>query len=253
MSKIIPLLDCVESLGRDVTYYSVDVSRASIVRGLERLSPRYKHITLVGLWGTFDDVKEYLKHVDGPTFLACFGAEIANDPWKIALADLASWVSIMRPSDYFLLSADGTQDREKIWHAYHNNEGFFEKFVRMGITRTNEILGHDWFKDQDWALNGELRNNPLAHCFVFTALRDVICVEAGVSFPRGQRIESYNSHRYTPDRMRQMFRSCQLKEVGSWQAPVGEMSKSLTIQILEKTYSGTNDIDSGDYLLALQE
>lgn len=225
VKKITPLLDSIEALQCPVTYYSVDLSRASIIRGLKKLSCRYKYITLAGLWGTFDDARTYLEKVEGPRFLACLGAEIGNDPFENAVSDLSSWATIMRPNDRFLLGIDSNQDKAKIWKAYHDSEGVFDRFIRTGMAHTNAVFGHEWFKDEDWILDGEIRDDPLVHRFVFTALRDVSCADVGISFIQGDRVFCFESHRNTPAEMRKIFQACGLKEVDSWKSSDGDSCK----------------------------
>jgi uncharacterized SAM-dependent methyltransferase len=229
VTKIIPLLDCIEALQLPLTYYSLDLSQTSIARGLEKLVHRYKFIRLVGLWGTFDDAKIYLQKIEGPRFLVCLGAEIGNDPFKVAVSDLGSWASIMRPNDYFLLGIDSTQDKAKIWNAYHDSEGLFERFIRTGMAHTNAVLGHEWFKDGDWTLDGEFRDEPLVHRFLFTAVREVSCPDACVSFTQGDRVFCYESHRNTPAEMRAIFQASRLEEISSWKAPDGDNCKYCAI------------------------
>ncbi|KAL2417896.1 hypothetical protein ABEF95_005525 [Exophiala dermatitidis] len=279
VKKITPLLDCLESLHCDITYYCLDVSRASLTRGLETLtgsspssssssshSSLYRHIHPIGLWGTFDDVKKYLAGRQNPLdltpdnnppkVLISLGAEIGNDSYAYAQADLTSWRALMGPDDLFFLGIDGTQDKDKIWNSYHGDPGLkFHELIRTGMKTVNETLsrghghGHDcqWFRDEDWKLDGQIRENPLSHQFVFTALRDVVCpapggrdttttgpdpglpLRSGISFRKGDRFECCQSHRKTPAEMRELFRACGLGEIAFWKSPTGEMYDYLLV------------------------
>ncbi|EXJ92220.1 hypothetical protein A1O3_00770 [Capronia epimyces CBS 606.96] len=230
VKKITPLLECLEAQEFGVTYYCVDLSRASIAHGLETLSARrYRHITLVGLWGTFDAAKLYLDQIASPRFLASLGAEIGNDTFDSARADLASWAAKMRPGDQLLLGLDGTRDKTKIWKSYHHSD--VHRFIRTGMASVNATLPSPWFRDEDWVLDGEIRTYPeeFSHRFFFTALRPVSCPEAGVSFSPGDRFECCESHRKTPAEMRVIFKACGLNEIQFWKSPVGDMYEYLLV------------------------
>jgi uncharacterized SAM-dependent methyltransferase len=223
--KIKPLLDHIESLGCTVTYYSVDLSRPSLASGLAKLATQYRHIKLVGLWGTFDDAIQYCKSIASPRFLMSLGSMIGNDRWDDSVRNLTAWASLMGPDDAFLMGIDSHYDRDKIWASYHDEGGVFERFLRTGMAHTNDVLGAEWWRDSDWTLGGEFREDPLVHAFVFTAVRDVVCPAAGISFKAGDRIECYEGHKYTLEEMDKQFAACGLRRIGRWKSPDGEICK----------------------------
>lgn len=225
MRKITPLLDYIEHRAFPVTYYSLDISLESITVGLERLSGRYKHIKLVGLWGTWDNIKEYVSQIPGPRLLVGLGAEIGNMRWDDAVPDLASWISLLQPQDRFLLGIDSTQDQEKIWKHYHDSGGIFERFTRLSLAHTNRALGHEWYRDEDWKLGGEFHQNPLRHCFVATAIRDVSCPGINLKFKKGDKIQCNESHRYTPEMFWEMIAQSGAEVIEAWKSPDGEICK----------------------------
>jgi uncharacterized SAM-dependent methyltransferase len=250
VKKIAPLLNHLEALARPITYYSIDLSRSSIVRGLERLAPRYKHITLVGLWGTFSDARAYLGSISGPRFLAGLGSMIGNDAFNDAVRDLSSWAALMRPEDRFLLGIDGTGDKQKIWSSYHDAGGVFEKLLRIGMHKTNNVLGHDWFRDEDWVLDGEFRTDPLVHCFFFTAIRHVSCPGARISFSKGDRVECYESHKYRPEEMKEIFRASGLHDVAWWKSPDGDICKRINVPFTPRKLINPANRYLDEYLLS---
>jgi uncharacterized SAM-dependent methyltransferase len=187
------------------------------------LAFRYKHVTLVGLWGTFADMRAYLATIRGPRLLAGLGSMIGNDPFDEAVSDLGSWSALMNPEDSFLLGIDGTADKQKIWRSYHDDGGLFEKFLRIGMRHTNRVLGHEWFRDEDWVLGGKFRDNPLVHCFSFTAIRDISCPEAQVYLRRGDKVECYESHKYQPEQVSKIARASGFNEIALWKSPDGDI------------------------------
>jgi uncharacterized SAM-dependent methyltransferase len=208
-----------------VTYYSLDISRESIAVGLDQLSGRYQHIKLVGLWGTWENAKEYVAKIAGPRFLVALGAEIGNARWNDAIPDLSSWVALLRPQDRLLLGTDSTQDQKKVWKQYHDSDGVFECFTRLSLAHTNWALGFEWYRDEDWELGGKLHQDPMKHCFVATAIRDVSFPGMELVFKRGDKIECNESHRYKPERFWQMIEHSGAEVVKVWKSPDGEICR----------------------------
>lgn len=60
MRKISLLLDAVERLGKSIDYYALDLSEEELERTLLQV-PEYQHVRCHGLWGTYDDGKDWLK------------------------------------------------------------------------------------------------------------------------------------------------------------------------------------------------
>lgn len=54
------LLEAFERAGKEIDYYALDLSRLELERTLAQL-PVYKHVKSHGLWGTYDDGREWLK------------------------------------------------------------------------------------------------------------------------------------------------------------------------------------------------
>jgi uncharacterized SAM-dependent methyltransferase len=54
------LLQALETAGKEVDYYALDLSLKELERTLAQL-PAYKHVRAHGLLGTYDDGREWLK------------------------------------------------------------------------------------------------------------------------------------------------------------------------------------------------
>ncbi|KAH8645545.1 histidine-specific methyltransferase [Tricladium varicosporioides] len=230
--KIQPLLSHLESRACSVSYFSVDLSKKSLERGLAHLaSCQYRHVKLHGLWGPLDDALLWCRdQVSGPLLLVSLGSMTGNDRWDISVEDLAQWAAIMAPNDRFLIGIDSNQDHDKIWASYHDDDGVFETFLRTGLAFTNKVLGQDWYRDDDWVLEGEFGEAPLVHRFVFRAVRDVRFPDSNIDFSTGDRIECYEGHKYTPEEMRLQFRACGMKDLASWKSPDSDIYEYLIVK-----------------------
>lgn len=60
LRKVNLLLQALESAAKDIDYYALDLDRKELERTLSEL-PAYSHVRSHGLWGTYDDGREWLK------------------------------------------------------------------------------------------------------------------------------------------------------------------------------------------------
>src|ERR1700722_2445596 len=149
--KVKPFLGRLETMRKDSTYYALDLSRLALEENMRQLMPsyrighRYEFVQCFGLWGTFDDAHSWAKKiVDKPRRFCSLGSQFGNDHFDDAVAFLSKWAQIMRPEDRMLIGMDGSEDKEAIWHSYHDWQGLFEEFIRKGYTHSNTVAGATW-------------------------------------------------------------------------------------------------------------
>jgi uncharacterized SAM-dependent methyltransferase len=209
-----------------VDYYANDLSRETLVASMQQLGRRYRYVRCAGLWGSFEDVRVWAKKLDRPKCIISLGSMLGNDHFDKAVARLRSWVDIMQPHDRMLLGLDATQDKTDIWKSYHDDKSLFYDFVRNGFAHSNQVLGHDWYRADDWIISGAFQDEPLMHHFTMTAVRDVECEPLGLSFPKNQKIICYEGFKYDAPAMAKQFTAAGLKPIQTWTSPSGRISKS---------------------------
>jgi len=77
------LLHALESAGKDVDYYALDLSLKELKRTLEQV-PKFKHVKCHGLHGTYDDGLDWLKlpeNKDRPKCVMSLGSSIGG--WRL--------------------------------------------------------------------------------------------------------------------------------------------------------------------------
>lgn len=220
-----PLLDALETTEKKVDYFALDLSKDSLDRGMKLLTPAYRFVRCFGLWGSFEDAKPWLNDIRGPKWLLSLGSIFGNGPFDEAVAGLSAWARLMRPEDRMLLAMDANTDKDIVWNSYHDSEGLYERFVRNGLTRTNHLLGHSWYRDEDWVVNGRLQDEPMMHQTVVTAAVDVSCERLGLQFKAGDEILCGGAYKYGPAVMKTMFARAGLKEISQWKAPSSPICK----------------------------
>ncbi|PPJ60544.1 hypothetical protein CBER1_11290 [Cercospora berteroae] len=221
--KVRPFLDILEAQRKPVWYFALDLCHESLTRAMSSVGNVYKYVKCFGLWATFDTGLDFLNRLslDGPRFFMSLGSIFGNDHYSQAVARLREWKNkaLVKPNDAMLLTMDATADPDVIWRSYHDDAGLFEKFIHNGYRQTNEVLGCEWYRDQDWELAGVLKSNPHVHIFVLQAMRDVRCPVLGLNFSKGQQIDCYEAFKYGPNVMRQQFADAGFKEKAFWKAP----------------------------------
>lgn len=221
--KIKPLLDWLEYLENRVWYFALDLSREELQRGMQMLMPQFKHVKCYGLWGTFDDGLSWLnaQPVDRPRYFMSLGSIFGNDHFKDAVRRLNTWknAGFRGEQDSMLLTMDATSDTKAIWESYHDSEGLFERFIRNGYKNSNHILAHDWYRDEDWDLEGIMQEDPLMHRFVIRAKKEVKCPSLGLELPPGSEIDCYEAFKYSPGVMGKEFAESGFDVVACWKTP----------------------------------
>jgi uncharacterized SAM-dependent methyltransferase len=203
--KVQPLLNAPEVARKPVNYFAVDLSKHALQRGMGYLVPRYRYVTCFGLWGTFVDAMEWTRSVTGPKCILSLGSFFGNNHFHSAVARLASWREIMNKDDQMLLGLDARMDKTYLWNAYHDPVGLFEKFLRNGLSHSNEVLGCKWYREEDWMITGVIYDEPLSRSFLIKALRAAVCEEIGPKFHTGEYIICFEVFKYDYVAMHKQF------------------------------------------------
>jgi len=219
--KIIPLLDALATLQKPFQYLALDLSRAVLEENIQPLKHRYPDDRICGLWGTFDDALAWLKSIPSPKCYISMGSMFGNDHFDAAVSRLKAWRNLMNSSDLMLLGLDSCQDRDTVWKSYHDKEGLFQVFIRNGFRHSNSILGHEWYRDEDWDLSGEIQDAPRMHQFVFVANKAVRCRPLGIDFRPGEKVVCYEGFKYEPRTMQKQFSVAGLTQLDQWCSPSG--------------------------------
>ncbi|KAJ6442032.1 hypothetical protein O9K51_05583 [Purpureocillium lavendulum] len=225
--KVEHLLSAFESASKPATYLALDISKASLAHNIAYLVDKHPGSSSVvncsGLWGTFQDGKEYVDTIESPRLFVSLGSVLCNDPWLQALNHLKYWVQGMRPHDLLLVGMDGhllPDDEEKIWAAYHSRDDLYRKFFLNGFQHANRLVGEEWFREQDWDFLAQLEKEPTTrHRFFFRAKRDVALGKLGRVISAGEELDWFDSHKYGEDSVRLMCAKAGLTVVDAWQAP----------------------------------
>ncbi|KAF1736172.1 Ergothioneine biosynthesis protein 1 [Beauveria bassiana] len=214
--KLTPLLRDLDRLQKPIHYCPLDLSRESIALALEQTNlSLLSCISVTGLWGSFEEGLDWANRNcgDRPRIFLSLGSMLGNDHFADAVARL-KWLrsaGLRSELDMILLTMDGTKDMEKIRSSYDDAEGFFTQMILQGFKDSNDILGDDWYQQDDWNLLRRLTRNPTMHRFVLQAKHTVQCPTKAVTFRQGDEIDCYEGFKYSPEEMAEQFKAAGLK------------------------------------------
>ena len=224
--KLKPLLDRLEVIQKEVTYFALDLSRPILEEDLPMLARSYDYVRCYGLWGSFDNGLMWSRMINTPKWFLSLGSSLGNDFFEPAVTRLSSWAASMGPQDRMLLGMDAHEDVSEIWKSYHDPQGIFENFIRNGLENSNNILGKPWYRREDWSIVGVFQDKPVMHRFAIRANREVIEESLGLKFEAGDEIDCYEAFKYQPYTMRQQFEKVGLEEIAIWKAPTAPICTS---------------------------
>jgi uncharacterized SAM-dependent methyltransferase len=241
--KVAHLLAIFDRLDIPATYLALDISRDSLARGVGDIACRYDHIQCVGLWGSFNDMHLYLRHLDDrPRLFLSLGSVLFNDATEKAVKSLRTWAKRLRDQDMILAGMDGhraPEDYSKLMASYHGKGGedLWNRFWKNGFKRLNMIVGSKLFRLEDWEVHGKIQNSPtegVSHQFTFEARRNVAMDVLGIKFAKGEKFDWFDAHKNGEDQVRQMCDEVGLEVVKVWKKPGSRMSKSTCYRQLHR-------------------
>jgi uncharacterized SAM-dependent methyltransferase len=209
-----------------VTYYALDLSYEALSSSMSFLSHQsYTHITFYGLWGTFEDARLWLRAIPTPKCILSLGSMFGNDELPLAVARMAPWREVLSPTtDLMLIGMDarGAESPRELKRMYHDAGGVWERFIRGGLRASNALLGAEWYRDSDWAVEDRTGEDPPRHWFAIRAVRDVECAALGLRAGAGEVVDFFESWKYGPRIMADLFARAGMEQRGVWRSPVGE-------------------------------
>src|SRR5438045_5829336 len=153
------LLSALSKGNKHITYYALDLSKESLRDNMFQFSQeKYPNIRGYGLWGTFDDAHSWLSYfkpdILHPRYFCSLGSQFGNDYFPDAVKRWQKWSSIFGPKDRFLVGMDATSDPARLWNSYHDSDGLFERYIRRGFVHSNTLLGSEWYRHEEWDVDG---------------------------------------------------------------------------------------------------
>lgn len=218
LRKIKILLEALDDLGRDVDYFALDVSLPELQRTLNIVPPgTFRHIRCSGLLGTYDDGRRWLQRSElesRPKVLISLGSTVGSMQRSETAGFLSSFTGPEESNRSFLLGLDGCKDQKRVLAAYNDKHGNNHRFIKNGLERANEILGHEAFDLEKWDVVGSWNRENGSHDQYYYPKTDVLL--GGEIVPAGRRILAIQSHKYDANDAHVLLKEAGLDVVDAW-------------------------------------
>jgi dimethylhistidine N-methyltransferase len=189
-------------------YVPVDVSHAALDIARERLNEQEPKVDVKPLALRNREATLRFHQLSGRRFVLFIGSSIGNFEERDAIELLRSVRRGLVPGEALLLGADEKKPLDVLLPAYDDARGVTARFNKNVLARINRELGAkidlDTFRHV--ALWNEERSRIEMH--LESLVDQKICVPAlgcQFAFQRGERIHTESSHKYTEERVRQLF------------------------------------------------
>ncbi|KAF7159443.1 hypothetical protein CNMCM6106_006716 [Aspergillus hiratsukae] len=219
LRKIRILLEALDELGREVDYFALDLSYPELQRTLSLVSPgRFRHVRCFGLFGAYDDGREWLKRPEirsRPQTLLSLGSTLGSLPRAETPAFLSSFCSGRadnKPS--FVVGLDGCKQEARVLSAYNDPDGINRKFIKNGLVRANEILGHEAFDLDQWDVKGVWDAENGSHDQYYIPRSNVHL--GGNMITSGKKLLAVKSHKYDAEDRDVLCLQAGLQVVDCW-------------------------------------
>ncbi|KAL6414597.1 hypothetical protein AUP68_01128 [Ilyonectria robusta] len=218
LRKVCLLLQAFEDLEKSIQYFALDLSRKELDRTLAQV-PDFKYVSCHGLWGTYDDGREWLKQPAIAGRSKCIlhlGSSIGNFHRDEASDFLGGFADVLQPSDTMLIGVDSCSDPAKVYHAYNDEQGLTHRFVLNGLSNANQIFGEQVFNLKNWRVIGEyVYDDEGGRHQAFVAPIRSTDVLGSTIMPH-ERIQIEQSLKYSQAETGKLWAAAGLTEMGRW-------------------------------------
>lgn len=224
------LLRALDRLGKRITYYALDLDRSELSRTLLTVPPgSFKNIKCVGLHGTYDDGRAWLRSYakDKSRCILWLGSSAGNFDLEGAAVFLREWAAdVLRVGkrDSMLVGLDGCKSAGKVRRAYTDSKGITRDFILNGLWNANGLLGEEHFVPEEWDYVGNWNAEIGRHESYCEALKDVVFTGEllGITVEKGERINIAYSHKFDDNESRVLWSKSGLMQGAQWANAAGD-------------------------------
>ncbi|KAI5843053.1 C-type lectin protein [Morchella snyderi] len=232
LRKVNILLHALDRLGKKITYYALDLDRSELVRTLQLIpAGTFKNVRCVGLHGTYDDGKAWLKSAatanDKSRCILWLGSSAGNFNLSGVSEFLKEWAAdalrVGKP-DCMLVGLDGCKVAEKVKLAYNDPKGVSREFTLNGLWHANSVMEKEYFVRGEWEFVGEWNAEEGRHQAYYEALKDITFdgALAGVTVKKGEKINVEYSYKFDESESHLLWEHAGLADGARWSNDAGD-------------------------------
>jgi dimethylhistidine N-methyltransferase len=230
-SKTRRLIEAALHVHGTLHYVPIDVSRSILEESAEGLVAAYPGLRVTGFAANYRDaLAGVVERFDRPKLFVFLGSSLGNYPTDEAVDLLSLLAGSMDPSDRLLLGTDLDKDPTVLEAAYDDAQGVTARFNLNLLQRINRELGGSFdlegFEHQA-RYRADFRRVEMH--LVSRTDQEVTIPGAGITvhFDRGESIHTENSHKYTPETLRDLAARSGFREQAAWTDPDGRFRVQL--------------------------
>ncbi|KAF4186782.1 hypothetical protein CNMCM8927_005060 [Aspergillus lentulus] len=179
---------------------------------------RFRHGRCFGLLGTYDDGREWLRRPENksrPKIVLSLGSTLGSLPRAKTPAFLSSFcLGYAENKPSFLVGLDGCKQEARVLSAYNDPDGINRRFIKNGLVRANELMGHDAFDLDQWDVKGFWDAENGSHNQYYFPRSNVNL--AGNMIPSGRKLLAVKSHKYDAEDRDTLCRKAGLQVEDCW-------------------------------------
>ncbi|KAI8908613.1 hypothetical protein BC831DRAFT_494186 [Entophlyctis helioformis] len=231
MRKTKFILEAIAASGKQVTYYAIDLSEASLRDSLQPLTSMFPSIAFVGLWGTYDDSLLWIKRnipACVPKMYLWLGSSIGNLTREQAAGFLANvCANAMETGDLFICAIDRRNSFEALSRAYNDSHGLTRDFIMNGLSHVNHLFAKSsasnppaLFDVSNFEYVSIYNEVDGRHEAYYKVLRSHTVAAAEPAFSvdlvEGELLNVEYSYKYSAEEVAHLVEQARLYSVGKW-------------------------------------
>jgi L-histidine Nalpha-methyltransferase len=217
-SKTALLLHAMTRRNGLITYVPIDVSESALRVAARQLRARVPHLRVAPLVADYT-CEMPLRQDPAPKLILYIGSSIGNFQPMEAAALLSRVRRAMAPADRLLLGVDLAKAPQVLLPAYDDAQGVTAAFNKNVLARINRELEGDF--DLDCFHHAAVWNRQESRIEMY--LESVVAQKVwlrglgrGFGFEAGETIHTESSYKYTPAKLRWLFRTASMASLQSW-------------------------------------
>ncbi len=224
------LLEAFVRAGMRTTYVPIDISSEILAESAAELDRALPPLTVKPVAARYEEGLEMIDPSDGSVLLLWLGSSIGNFERGAAKAFLDGLLERLSSGDRLLLGVDLLKNSATLEAAYNDRAGVTAAFNLNLLARINRELGGAFDLDRfDHsavfnAAEGRVEMYLVSRCEQRVRIE---ALDMTVSFSRGERIHTENSHKYRAEDIAALARPASGVVVRQWFDPRGQFSLNL--------------------------
>lgn len=214
------LFDACEASNHECNYTPIDVCEAALEQAAIELQEEYRWLDVTPLTGDYHAGLGNLPHGMGTCLYVFLGSTIGNFELPQAVSFMREVSDRMKPDDWLLLGADMVKDSEVLLAAYNDSEGVTARFNLNVLNVLNRELHADF--DPSRFVHEAVFNEGLSRIEMYLQSlceQDIHVdkLQETIHLQQGERILTELSHKFTPEKLRNLLQGGGMEMVRQYQ------------------------------------